>query len=160
MNTNVKYLLFGIMVLAQIGAPISLIFSRESILREGESITVSVDDHWEYGQIAYVILQKGDDGFAKAVKLTRNRPKEGIYLKILIGTVFYQSNGYPYEVGIEYPFGQYFLSEKKAPKAESLYREHTSSEKHEAYVVVRVRDGLAALENLFIAGKPISDFFR
>lgn len=182
MNTNLKYLLFGVIALAQIIVPSYLILSRESVLREGESIMfrtkpvdpydafrgrylrlgfeedsvpASADEHWEYGQIAYVILQKNNDGFAKAVKLTRNRPNEGIYLKIQIRSEFYQG-----KVGVEYPFGQYFLSEKKAPKAESLYREHTSSEKHEAYVVVRTKDGLAVLENLFIAGKPVSEFFR
>ena len=182
MNTNLKYLLFGIMVLAQISIPSYLILSRESILRDGESImfrtkpvdpydafrgrylwlgfeedsvSASAADHWEHGQMAYVILQKDNAGFAKAVSLTRKRPNQGIYLKVLVRSGIYQG-----KVGIEYSFGQYFLSEKKAPKAESLYRRHTSSEKREAYVIVRVKDGLAALENLFIAGKPISDFFR
>jgi len=181
MSTNLKYLLFGFMMLVQIGVPGYLITSRESILHEGErmlfrakpvdpydafrgrylwlgfeedKIPAKQDERWEFGQIAFVILEKDATGFEKAVSLSRKRPVGNRYVKVQTTSGVYEGS-----VRIEYPFRQYFLSEKKAPKAESLYREHSSQEKREAYVAVRVKDGLAVLENLFIAGKPISEYF-
>lgn len=182
MNTNLKYLLFGFMILVQIGVPGYLIASRESILHEGErmlfrtkpvdpydafrgrylwlgfeedKVAAKKDERWEPGQIAFVILENDAAGFEKAVGLSKKQPVGRRYVKVQTTSGVYEGS-----VGIEYPFRQYFLSEKKAPKAESLYRDHSSQERREAYISVRVKDGLAVLENLFIAGKPISEYFQ
>lgn len=181
MSAKLKYFLFGLMVLAQIGVPAYLVASRESILRGGErllfrakpmdpydafrgrylalgfeedEVSARPEDQWDAGQMAFVILEKDAAGFAKSAGLSRKRPAAGSYLKVLTRSGIY--NG---KVQIEYPFSQYFLSEKKAPKADLLYRRHSVREKREAHVAVRVKNGLAALENLFIAGKPIAEYF-
>src|SRR3989338_6061615 len=109
MSTNLKYLLFGFMMLVQIGVPGYLITSRESILHEGErmlfrakpvdpydafrgrylwlgfeedKIPAKQDERWEFGQIAFVILEKDATGFEKAVSLSRKRPVGNRYVKV------------------------------------------------------------------------------
>ena len=56
--------------------------------------------------------------------------------------------------------GYPFLEESAAPKAEAAYREHSRAGNQDAYVTVRVRNGFSALEELYVAGKPIHDFLR
>ena len=38
------------------------------------------------------------------------------------------------------------------------YREFSSRQAHDAYVTVRIRDGFAVLEELYVAGQPILEF--
>jgi hypothetical protein len=63
-------------------------------------------------------------------------------------------------VYLEIPFNRYYMDEKLAPAAEAAYREHSTREVQDVYVTVRVKDGNAALEELYIEGIPIREFLR
>ena len=148
MSKQIRSVLFGLVVLAQIAVPASLVYSRESILSQGEKVLfrtqpvdpydafrgrylwlgfeedqvpASIEDRWEYGQVGYVIVEKDSAGFAKARSVVRHKPGKGIYVKALVQSVLHKG-----KVQVQYPFAQFFISEEKAPKAESIYREHTN----------------------------------
>lgn len=47
-----------------------------------------------------------------------------------------------------------------APAAESAYRAYSGREERDAYVTVRVLNGFAVLEELYVASVPICEFIR
>jgi len=51
------------------------------------------------------------------------------------------------------------MNEKKAPEAERLYRRSSRSDRQEAYVLVRVLNGNALIEGLYVGNKSIEDYF-
>jgi len=51
------------------------------------------------------------------------------------------------------PLDRYYMDEHAAPAAEATYREHNRRE-------VRVKEGDAVVEELFIAGMPAREFLR
>ena len=58
------------------------------------------------------------------------------------------------------PFTQFWVAEKIAPEAERVYRENSRRGNENAYVTVRVRNGDAALEQLYIDNQPLADYLR
>ena len=58
------------------------------------------------------------------------------------------------------PFSRFWATEKSAPEAEKAYRENSRRGKENAYVTVRVRNGDAALEQLYIDNQPLVDHLR
>jgi uncharacterized membrane-anchored protein len=61
---------------------------------------------------------------------------------------------------LHFPFDRYYMDETAAPKAETAYRTNSRREQQNAYATVRVLNGRAALEELYIDDKPIRDFLR
>ena len=57
------------------------------------------------------------------------------------------------ELTLELPFDRYYLKENHAPEAEKLYR--MSTQRKSAWITVRIKDGEAALDELYIDGKPV-----
>jgi hypothetical protein len=55
---------------------------------------------------------------------------------------------------------RYYTDEHLAPAAERAYWQHSRRQAHEAHITVRVREGLAVLEELYIAGKPLREFLQ
>ncbi len=58
------------------------------------------------------------------------------------------------------PFDQYWLDENIAPQADRAYAENSRRGAAAAYVTVRVRDGDAALEQLYIDDVPLREYLR
>ena len=58
------------------------------------------------------------------------------------------------------PFTKFWVTEKSAPEAEKAYLENSRRDKVNAYVTVRVRNGDAALEQLYIDNQPLPEFLR
>lgn len=53
------------------------------------------------------------------------------------------------------------MNEKLAPAAETAYREHARrGHQRDACTTVRVRNGRAVIEDLYVAGKPIREFLK
>jgi hypothetical protein len=52
------------------------------------------------------------------------------------------------------------VTEKNAPAAEQAYRENSRRGQQNAFVTVRIRNGDAALEQLYIDDKPLPDYLR
>jgi hypothetical protein len=63
---------------------------------------------------------------------------------------------------MELPFDRYYMEEHLAPAAEQAYWQNNrrGQTTQNAYALVRIRNDTGAIENLFVAGKPIVEFVR
>ncbi|MDD5136646.1 MAG: hypothetical protein PHN63_04800, partial [Candidatus Omnitrophica bacterium] len=55
---------------------------------------------------------------------------------------------------------RYYMEEKAAPAAERAYRQSAQRDTQDAYIIVRIKDGFAIIENLYVGGQKIEDAVR
>ncbi len=108
------------------------------------------------GQNVYVTISNGSDGYAAFTDIATSAPPSGDYLET---TVAYSSPRNR-KVLIDIPFDRYYMNEDLAPAAEWAYARHSRRDKKDAWVVIRVRNGRAVIEALYVAGRPISTYAR
>lgn len=181
MNIRVKIALFAVAAVAQVAAPVSMIVKREIVLRQGVTykfktqpvdpadvfrgryVQLAIAENtaplqkghtFDYNQTIYAVLTVGEDGFAKFAGVTTSPPAGGDYLKTTVAYIDYET----LIARLNLPFDRYYLDEELAPEAERLYRAHSQPGQHDAYIAVRVRNGFAVLEELYIADTPVLDF--
>ena len=109
-----------------------------------------------YGERVYVPIYTSADRYAAFGTVSRAPPARGDYIAAQVA-------GFPGDgrVGLRLPFDRYYLEERAAPQAERLYRQaNGAGTQHEAYVSIRVRDGHAVLEELFIDNVPLRQRLR
>lgn len=162
----------------QIVTPLSMIAKRESVLKNGEQLkfkTAPVDPYDAFrgryvalhvkedsvpvikestlniGQTVYALIHIDDQGFAKFTTVTTKRPSGKSYIQTKVRGA---SEGRVY---LDLPIDRYFMEEKAAPAAERIYQQHTQRGKQDAYVTVRIKDGFAVLESLYVGGQRIED---
>lgn len=179
---NNKYIigLFLCLFAVQIAVPVYMIVNKEKTLVLGKQFkfrTVPVDPYDAFrgryvalavqqdsapvpgdiklvsGQNVYACIEEDKDGFAKIIGVSKGRPKEGNYFR---ARVRYADGN---KVRLDLPFTRYYMDEKKAPAAEDAYRKHSQKDKQDAYITVRVRNGCAVIEELYINEKPISELW-
>jgi uncharacterized membrane-anchored protein len=169
-------------IAVQLAVPSSMIIGRERVLKHGRlfkfrtapvdpydairgryvalrfntgAVPVPEGSELRYGQNFYVTLTTAADGYAMLADASMTPPDRGSdYLRVRAG---YASST---EVTPELPFDRFYMGEKLAPAAEAAYRVHSQRDHGDAYVTVRVADGVGVIENLFIAGRPIDDVVR
>ena len=169
------------LICLQIVLPISMIVKREVTLRTGIPFrfkTAPVDPYdafrgryvafrvevnkvskpegvdLKYGQKVFAQLAVDENGFAKISKISLKKPKDLTYLTV---TVTYLNGN---DVGLNLPIDRYYMEEKAAPRAEQVYREHSRRDKQDAYVVVRVTNGFAVIEGLYVGDRRIEDIVK
>lgn len=180
MNKQLILGLFSFLVLLQISIPLGMIVKRESVLKTGEEFrfkTAPVDPYdafrgryvalefeassvsrpegleLDYNQKVYAQIVVGENGFAEFSTISLTRPSKGkAYMEA-------EASGYPGEkkVRLRLPIDRYYMEETAAPAAEELYRRHSQRKAQDAYVVVRVKQGFAVIEGLYVGGQRIED---
>ena len=165
----------------QLGVPLSMICKREITLRKGRlyrfqtapvdpydafrgryvalgigqrSVKTDDPDNIGSGQRVYVTLSEDTNGFARLSRATHRRPRDEDYLRMRVS---YISGN---DVHFVLPFDRYYMNEKDAPRAESLYREHSRREEQDAFIAVRVLNGFPVIEDLYVNDKPIMEFLE
>lgn len=173
--------LFSGLALMQIASPISMILKREAVLKNGEQFrfkTAPVDPYdafrgryvalsiegsrvpapkgekLNFGQDVYALIAVDGQGFAKLSMITKNRPSSLPYIKAKV-RFFYKD-----EAELSLPFDRYYMEEGAAPAAEKIYWGHSSRDKQDAYVLVRVKDGFAVIEALYVGGERIEEAIK
>ena len=181
MKTRLIIGLFLCVAFAQIVIPLSMIAKRESVLKNGVQFkfkTAPIDPYDAFrgryvalriegnyvptikelrlssGQTVYALIDIDNQGFAKFTTVATNRPHGKSYIQT---KVRYISGD---KVYLDLPIDRYYMEEKVAPAAERIYRQHAQRDKQDAYVVVRIKDGFAVVENLFVGGQRIEDAVR
>jgi uncharacterized membrane-anchored protein len=176
-------LIFGAMVIAQLGVVGSMIAKRELTLRNGEVYKIRcapVDPYdafrgkyvqlgvqpdgdltWkgaplQTNQNVYVPIEKDDNGFAVATGLSLTKPTSGKFLK---ATVRWNTAGSE-DIALSYPFDRYYLEEAISMDAEHAYRSAARDEEKPTYISVRVRSGFGVIEELYIADKPLRQYLE
>jgi uncharacterized membrane-anchored protein len=117
----------------------------------GAQAAVASADGLRHGDRVYVPIRTGGDRYAVFGTASRAPPADGDYLVAQVDSFVA-----PGTVTLRLPFDRYYLDERAAPAAERAYRDANRRDStHEAYVSIRVRDGHAALEELFIDNVPV-----
>ncbi len=181
MKIKLSISLFLLLALVQIYIPFSMITKRENVLKHGGQFkfkTAPVDPYdafrgryvalrieedyvtkqgaqdFDKGRSVYAIIEIDDQGFARFNSVTLSRPIGKAYIEVKTG---YPSGG---KIYLDLPFDRYYMEEKSAPAAEAAYRKHSQTGKQDAYIVVRVKDGFAVIEDLYVAGQKIEDLVK
>lgn len=178
--------ILGLCVIVQFAVPLGMIQGRERVLSQGEVfrfITQPIDpiDPFQGRYVSLRIdrdfipgteteLQELDrrqpvfariatdaDGFAYFSSWTLERPKQGAYLQTRItGISRTWQDQEPIRRGmsIEVPFTRFYMDELKAPAAERQVA--VASRNEQCWVQVRVLEGSALIENVFVNGVEIA----
>lgn len=177
-----QWVLFGVMVAAQLAVPFSMIASSEKTLQGGTAYKfrcgpvdpydyfrgryvalsfpdTTIDDwrgeRFQQGDRAYALLDTGEEGFAKIVDVTSYPPATGDYLEVSAYAGLYENA--PLRVTL--PFDKYFMNESDAPAAEQAYRSQSRTEEN-VYALVRVRNGRGVIDGLYIGDMPIEEYLH
>lgn len=168
--------LFLCVCLAQVITPLSMIARREFVLKHGAQYKFKVapvdpydaflgryvalrfeenyclcakEDKLNAGKEVYALIDVDSRGFAKFSALAVSRPEKGPYIKTRLS---YVSGDKAY---LDIPIDRYYMEEKSAPRAEKIYQQRSQNGKEDAYAVIRIQDGMAVIESLYVAGKRI-----
>jgi len=182
MRNKIILIIFILVVLAQLYIPASIIIGSESTLNKGSKYlfrTAPIDPNdafrGKYVQLsfeqssvkqsnkrneianltAYVEITNDSAGFAKATKLSFNKPSKGDFVAVKTRFSFNDTI-----MSFEYPFNRFYLEESIAEKAEELYRKNNIRGKQNSYAVVRIKNGTAVIEDLYIGGRPIKESLK
>ena len=177
---------FLLVALAQLYVPAQMILTREETLDTGQTFkfrTAPIDPNdpfrgkyimlnfeqntvkvknaqaWKKGQEIFVLLQTDAKGFARVAGVSNRKPPSGNdYLKANVAYV----NAEPEEkkLTIRYPFDRFYMEESLAPEAERTYVETQQDTAQIAYAQVKIKDGEAVLQDVFINDVSISDFIK
>lgn len=175
-----RILIFCVVALAQLGVPAAMVWQREQTVKQGrvwKFRTAPVDPvdairgryialrfaaeefdapaKFESGnKSVYAVLKQNTDGFAEVDHLTT----EAIETDDVVPAK--SAWWYGGKQHVSFPFDKFWVAEANAPAAERVYIENNRRDKQNAYVTVRVRHGEAALDQLFIDNKPLSEYLR
>jgi uncharacterized membrane-anchored protein len=182
--SKVRLAIFILVALAQLAVPGSVVWKRGQTLAYGRvwkfktepidpedavrgryvALRLAAEKLWEQsapspdvlkpGSDYYATLKEDADGFARIDKVSPTKAAGDNVLRVEMG---YWSDGWQY---VKFPFDRLWVAEKIAPQAEQAYRENSRRGKENAYVTVRVRNGDAALEQLYIDNQPLADYLR
>lgn len=171
--------LFLFLALIQLSVSASMIVKREIVLKQGlqfkfkvapvdpydafrgRYVALRMDENYVPevkeiklmdGQMVYALIQIDDQGFAKLAGVTINRPLNKMYIRAIVANTTYD-----HKVYLDLPINRYYLEEKAAPLAEKIYQRHAQPDKKDAYVLVRIKDGFAVIESLYVGGQRIED---
>ncbi|MDX9972302.1 MAG: GDYXXLXY domain-containing protein [FCB group bacterium] len=173
--------LFLVLAVVQIAVPASMIAQHEIVLREGRLykfktapvvpadafrgryVALSMaetmgptdpDVHWETNQRAYAELTEDSQGFAHISRVTPKKPEGPDYIVVRIRYIEGP------QVHVDLPIDRYYMNEYMAPEAEYAYMEHSRATVDDAYVTVRVLNGHAVIEGLYVADTRIEEFIK
>jgi len=179
-NKKIIWIAFFLLVLLQLWAPASMIYNRELILKNGQSfkfrsapvdpndpfkgkyITLNFQENsfvvkdnsqWELGEVVFVQLTSDSAGFAKIQSLHKNKPgATNDYIKATVDYIGYDGLK---PIFIKWPFDRFYMEESKANAAEQAYIKASADSNMVTYALVKLKNGEAVLENVFINNKPI-----
>lgn len=184
-NKKIIWICFALLVLLQLWVPASMIYNRESVLKNGKafkfrSAPVDPNDpfrgkyiilrfeeniyreqhgiNWVDVTTAYAQLTMDSAGYAGILYLHKKKPETSSdYIKVKIAKNFSNSAN---EVFIEWPFDRFYMEESKAGAAEQVYIKSTADSSNTTYALVKVKDGDAVLQDVFINNKPIASYIK
>ena len=175
---------FGITAIVQLSVPLSMIWRREIVLRDGaehrfqtrpvdpydafrgryvalgfehHSVAVTNADAMERGRRVYASLETDAAGFSRPAGIAFTRPASGYYLKTRVAYVSGTSGGGT-NVILEMPFDRFYMNERDAPATEAVFNTAARRDGAKpAYARVRILDGMAVLEDLVVEDTPVRD---
>ena len=179
-NKKITFLIFILIVMAQLYVPLQMIYNQEDIIKSGKEfrfqtipldpydpfrgkhitlffkereITVQKNIKWHSGETVFATLTTDKNGFAKISSISKIKPKNSkSYIKSKISLGYINS-----VIIIDFPFNRYYMNEDIAQKAEKIYQEFSIKKKNETYALVAVKNGEAVLKDVRINDVSIKD---
>jgi hypothetical protein len=97
-------------------------------------------------------------------RIVPEEPQDGDYLKIAGAWPTWTPDSGKSELSgytLQFSFNRYYMNESAAPEAEQRYFQAlTRNANRRAWLTVRVKDGIAVIEGLFIDGVAIEEIVR
>lgn len=180
MGRKLRLALFAVVALVQLAVAGGAIVKSELALRTGEAFRfriqpvdpvdafrgryvairfaidrapVADDLELRLKKRVFVPIEIDADGFAILGRADVEPPARGSYLRLQAGGIYPDEEGIRF-VWVSMPFGRYYMDEDLAPKAERAVWGGPRGQR-EAFVSVRVRDGVGVIEDLYVDGVPI-----
>jgi hypothetical protein len=176
--------LFGALCLAQLAVSVSMIARYELTLSLGTAFKVrtmpvdpvdafrgryvrlrlalgpvDLDRSLRGDTTVWVALEEGPDGFAKVAKVWTTRPAPGNYLAARVTPLGWRhdASGLNAFQVVLLP-DRYYMEESKAPRAEVAVRGPRRLPQGDAWVTLWVRNGIGAVERLWIDGATVEEY--
>ncbi|MEW5807730.1 MAG: GDYXXLXY domain-containing protein [Acidobacteriota bacterium] len=173
--------LFCLLAVIQIAVPVSMLVRREITLRtgkqfkfkvtsvdfsdaipgryvalsfKGDQVTLPEGMRIFEGQSVYALFENDENGFACFKSVSRMRPKGGNYIKATV-----KKSGSK-EATLSLPFDRFYLEEEIAPPVRKACCKYSEEKKCSGFTTVRVKSGLAVLEEVYIDDLSIKDFIK
>ncbi|AHF08499.1 GDYXXLXY domain-containing protein [Desulfitobacterium metallireducens] len=186
MKRNVKMIIFIGMVILQLAVPISMIQDHQSILQQGqqykfkaapvdpydafmgrylnidiEEQRVPVEDIQKYppGRTVYATLENNAQGYVEVSSISFNHPANEAYFKTKIAFTE-ELNSQSGNVVLKIPFSRYYMPEDQALNAEKELNTRFMERINDVYITVRIHNGKAVMERVYVAGKTIEDYLK
>ena len=140
------------------GEYVRLDFAVEQLTLPGDSCPFTRD------QRAYALLQEDADGFARFSDLLTEAPAEGAFLNVRVNYCWLDEDSIGYRIAM--PVDRYYLPEGEGPIAEQATNgwipdlDNDSLPLPQAYALVRILDGEAALEEVYVDDLPLREWVR
>jgi uncharacterized membrane-anchored protein len=171
MKKTYIYLLFGLMVIAQIFASAQVVYKFESIITSdnvykfktapidpsdpfrGKYITLNYEinsfeapeNDWEDYQDGYAYFSKDENGYAVLETLTKEPLASSEFDYIVVETYNYNSN----TIRFDLPFDRYYMEESKAYDAEVFTRElRRDGKDNDVYAEVHIKGDTHVLTDI------------
>ena len=172
---------FFVVCLAQVAVPARMLWVREHTLQTGERFRfrcLPVDpvdalrgryvalgfeaadappthENLRFGQRVAVAVETGPDGFARLGPPSPGPPETGPWVRVRFAGSRVHDDG---EISrVDLPFDRFYMKETVAPEVEAALRDR-SEERVEAWLAVRILDGLAVPEELYLDGLPVREY--
>jgi uncharacterized membrane-anchored protein len=180
MKKTYIYLLFGLMVIAQIVASAQVVYKYEHTIASdnvykfktapvdpsdpfrGKYITLNYeinsfktsDESWDSYEKGYAYFSKDENGYAVLENLSKEKLPTSDFDYILVEI----NNHYDGFVRFELPFDRYYMEESKAYDAEVLSRELQRNDKEDlVYAVVHIENDTHVLTDIIVNGNSMKD---
>jgi len=180
------FVLFICLALIQVLVPMSMIIQRETTLATGQQfklVTAPADPYdafrgryvalrfqeefapvdkdftARHNQKVYAHIFEDKDGFARFSNVTLEPPENVPYITAKFQYVDHDKDNRTVARFL-LPFDRFYMEEKLAPEAEAAYLKYSQQWTNSTYVTVRIRNGQGVLEELYLDGKPVSEFLR
>ncbi|QHI36763.1 hypothetical protein IMCC3317_21330 [Kordia antarctica] len=180
MKKTYIYILFGLMVLAQIAASAQIVYKYERTIASdnvykfktapvdpnnpfmGKYIDLdfeinsfeTTDSDWNRYDKAYAYFSKDENGYAVLETLSKELLTDSKFDHVIVETYNY----YEGKIRFDLPFQTYYMEESKALGAETLYRDNNRNGKEQdVYAVVHIQNGTHVLTDVIINGISIKD---
>lgn len=181
-NKILSLVMLGLLALVQLYVPASMIFEREEVLDKGRGYHFALEPvdpsdpfrgkyltlyfrhdtlaMQEYSTVpkahwGYVTFRQDQAGFARIDRISHTRPSQTpTYLK---ARIYYRQEGQRVNAFVEYPFDRFYLEESKALPAEKAYARAMQDSSQAAYALVKIKEGEAVLEEVYIDGVPVAE---
>lgn len=174
-SKKIGFLVFALIVLA---IPIYLMMSSEDILENGNRHKIRLEGRdpfdpfrgkflrlnfdnridcfaCEEGDEVYVLLKKDADGYSSFSEGVTDKPGHSDYFKATV------AKAYPDGAVIKIDnLSKYFINEDKAKEAEDVLQSYSRQKPEDVYLAIRVLDGEARLEDIFIEETPFLEFLE